>query len=57
MNMFHWSVSMLRRFLNPDGGLFLFAASMSVASLNMLIQILFSMAFGDKEIPKLGGKR
>ena len=54
--MLHWSVSMIRRFLSPDG-FPLFAASMSIASLNMLIQVLFSMAFGDKEVPKLGGKR
>lgn len=52
--MFNWSVSMLEHFIkNPD----FFYASMIVASLNMLIQILFSMMFGDKSVLRIGGKR
>lgn len=52
--MLNWSFSMIIRFMNNPS---LFACAICVASLNMLIQILFSMAFGEKSVIRLGGKR
>lgn len=52
--MLDWSVSLLSKFMsNPP----LQGAVIAISSLNMLIQVLFSMMFGSKTIPKIGGKR
>ena len=56
--MFNWSLHFLSNFLTSDGivqpmGL----AGLVVASLNMLIQVFLSVAFGDKSILKVGGRR
>lgn len=53
--MFYWSLHMIQRMW--DGDLNIGFISFIFASLNMLIQILFSMLFGDKSVPRIGGKR
>lgn len=52
--MFHWSVLQLRSFFNNPAVLY---ASVVVASLNMSIQIMFDLMFGDKSVMRIGGKR
>ena len=52
--MFNWSLSMLYKIAGDDN---ILAGSVLLASFNMLIQILFSVMFGEKSVPRIGGKR
>ena len=49
-----WSLNLVMKFMCHS---LVFNCAFVVASLNMLIQIMFSMMFGDKSVPKIGGKR
>lgn len=56
--MLGWSYNFVIHALDQDG-YFTFAAfgGLVVASLNMLVQVFLSIAFGDKSVLKVGGKR
>ena len=56
--MLSWSAGFLMRFLDFGNNITPFGlAGLVVASLNMLVQVFLSVAFGDKSVLKVGGKR
>lgn len=59
--MLSWSLNFIRRMIGADGESIIFPsyvmAGLVVASLNMLVQVFLSAAFGDKSVLKIGGKR
>ena len=56
--MLSWSYSFLRH-LMPQNNIpeWYVAAGIVVASCNLLIQLAFNLAFGEKSVLKVGGKR
>lgn len=56
--MLSWSYNFIRH-LMPSTNIpeWYVAAGIVVASLNLLIQLAFNLAFGDKSVLKVGGKR
>lgn len=52
--MLHWSVRQLQLFLSNTPWMY---ATIIVASLNMLVQIMFDMMFGKKSVMRIGGER